>query len=145
METQNTRAVDDLRSAYSNKIRCGDLKAFCVSNTLYDKHRKAGPASASQILELSGIPTLKKYCESLSAEAQFKALAAFLEHQVPTLVGSVRQWLLQGSDDVTLERGKALQDSLVRARDQYGNVWPGYKPNVIGELTLPVESTSRRA
>ena len=104
----------------------GDLKVFCVSNTDYLRHRNDERSIALKHLELSGITALRRYCQSIPAEAQFRAVAAFLEHQVPTLVGSIRQWVLQGSDGVTTERAEALRRVLERSDECFRQVCLGY-------------------
>ncbi|GMF67909.1 unnamed protein product [Aspergillus oryzae] len=63
-------------------------------------------------IELSGIRELRRYCQLVPAEAQFRFTAAFIEHRVPAVVRSVKQWALAGSDDVTAERADALRQIL---------------------------------
>jgi hypothetical protein len=127
--------TNDLRKKHCSKVMDGDLKVFCVSNWEYNQYielRKDEPFSASRHEELSGIKALRLYCQLIPAEAQFKAAGAFLEHQVPGLVGSIRQWLLQDSDGVTAE---ALAGSLNRARAECNGV--SLHPSKLNGVRLP--------
>jgi hypothetical protein len=63
-------------------------------------------------IELSGIPELRQFCHLIPARAQFEAVATFLDHQVPSHLGSIRQWLIQGSDGLTAERANLLREAL---------------------------------
>jgi hypothetical protein len=89
-----------------------DIQVFCVSNTLYRDHRQDPPDSAEAYLNLSGILDLRRYCQLVPAEAGLRATRAFLTHQVPALLGSIRQWVLAGSDTITTERAATLSRAL---------------------------------
>lgn len=95
----------------------GDLKVFCVSNKDYWSYRDGGHLIAQKHSDLSGIAALRRYCQSIPAEAQFRAVVGFLERQVPTLIGSIRQWVLQGSDDMTAQRAETLRSALSRSEE----------------------------
>lgn len=89
-----------------------DVRIFCVSNDLYSRHRRNGLAHADEYLELSRIPQLRRYCQLVPAEAQFRFVAAFLEHRAPAVLRSVKQWTLAGLDNVTAERAQSLRQVL---------------------------------
>jgi hypothetical protein len=95
----------------------GDLKVFCVSNKDYWGYRDGDRLIAQKHSDLSGIAALRRYCQSIPAEAQFRAVVGFLEHQVPTLIGSIRQWVLQGSDDMTAQRAETLRRVLSHSEE----------------------------
>ncbi|KAJ5759389.1 hypothetical protein N7520_006545 [Penicillium odoratum] len=104
-----------------------DIQVFCISNTLYRDHREDPPDSAEAYLKLIGILDMRRYCQLVPAEAGLRATWAFLTHQVPSLLGSIRQWLLAGSDAITAEKAATLSRALkyvettlhnVRHRDQ---------------------------
>jgi len=73
---------------------------------------------ARPIVELSGIPELRRYCQSIPAAAQFEAVTAYLQHQVPSMIGSIRQWLLQGAEGLTVERAQSLRNALESSKAQ---------------------------
>ncbi|PYH87881.1 hypothetical protein BO71DRAFT_424076 [Aspergillus ellipticus CBS 707.79] len=107
---RNTRVTNALIRAWGEKAR-----VFCVSNRLYADHRENDAEQASQYLELSGIKELRRYCQSVPAEAQFRATEAFLQNQVPGLLGSITQWALAGSNAVTVSRAEVLRAVLTAA------------------------------
>jgi len=109
VERRNLKVQDGLIREHSKNVMDRDLRVFCVSNTDYQKHRNEEYPIAKRHSELSGIAGLRKYCQSIPAKAQFRAVTAFLQHQVPTLVGSIKQWILQGSDSMTVEKADAFQ------------------------------------
>jgi hypothetical protein len=90
-------------------VQMADLKIFCVSNKDYFEHRHDEQDRAELRLELSGILGLRRYCHSIPAEAQFTAAAAFIEHEAPALVGSLRQWSVAGSDQVPAKEADELR------------------------------------
>ncbi|EAW18094.1 uncharacterized protein NFIA_080380 [Aspergillus fischeri NRRL 181] len=107
---RNKRVTESLSRAWSNQAR-----VFCVSNKLYADHRANDPEQANGYLELSGITELRRYCQSVPADAQLRATESFLQNQVPALLGSLTQWALAGSDAVTVGRAEVLRDALNEA------------------------------
>ena len=126
MERRNAKVRTELISEYSANVMNGDLKVFCVSNTDYLSYRNDESPIARKYSDLSGIAAMREYCQLIPAEAQFRAVAGFLEHQVPTLVGSIRQWTLQGSDNITVERAEKLKHVLERSEEYLQQVCPCY-------------------
>lgn len=100
---RNLNVSRELRRKYD------DIRVFCVSNTLYSEHRNSDPTQADRYLELTGIRELRRYCQLVPAEAQMRATTAFLEDEVPAMVGSIRQWALSGTDPVTAEKAAQLR------------------------------------
>lgn len=99
-----------------------DDRVFCVSNDLYSEHRRSGLPHADEYLDLSRIPQLRRYCQLVPAEAQFRFAAAFLEHRAPAVLRSVKQWTLAGLDNVTAEKAKALRQVLSNAEGVFRQV-----------------------
>ncbi|KAJ5950769.1 uncharacterized protein N7479_009182 [Penicillium vulpinum] len=97
--------------------RHADIRVFSISNTLYSKYRSGGKTQADAYVDLSGIRELRRYCQLVPAESQMRSTSAFLEHQVPALLGSIRQWALSGTDSVTAERSAILRRVLENARE----------------------------
>ncbi|KAJ5646831.1 hypothetical protein N7490_003203 [Penicillium lividum] len=106
MNRRNENARRQLAAKYNN------IQVFCISNTLYRDHREDPPDSAEAYLKLSGILDLRRYCQLVPAEAGLRATRAFLTHQVPALLGSIRQWVLAGSDAITVEKAATLRRAL---------------------------------
>ncbi|GIJ92098.1 hypothetical protein Asppvi_011073 [Aspergillus pseudoviridinutans] len=107
---RNRRVTEALSRAWKNQARI-----FCVSNKLYADHRANDHEQANGYLELSGITELRRYCQSVPADAQLRATESFLQNQVPALLGSLTQWALAGSDSVTASRAEVLRDALKEA------------------------------
>ncbi|KAE8140646.1 hypothetical protein BDV38DRAFT_240075 [Aspergillus pseudotamarii] len=103
VESRNLRVTRQLLQNHGAEVR-----VFCVSNEWYSKYRQDANRHADTYIGLSGIRELRRYCQLVPAEAQFRFTAAFIEHRVPAVVRSVKQWVLAGSDDVTAERADAL-------------------------------------
>jgi hypothetical protein len=82
-------------------------------------------------IDLSGIPELRCFCQLIPAKVQFEAVATFLDHQVPTLLGSIRQWLVQGSDGLTVERAKFLRENLEYSKNQFLQVSLSYSTTLL--------------
>lgn len=64
---------------------------------------------AQKYIQLSGIVQLRRYCQSVPAEAQWRATATFLEAQVPAFLGSVSQWTLSAPGSISAGRAAALR------------------------------------
>ncbi|KAE8370056.1 hypothetical protein BDV27DRAFT_140731 [Aspergillus caelatus] len=107
VESRNLRVTRQLLQNHGAEVR-----VFCVSNEWYSKYRQDANRHADTYIGLSGIRELRRYCQLVPAEAQFRFTAAFIEHRVPAVVRSVKQWALAGSDDVTAERADALRQVL---------------------------------
>ncbi|KAF2801711.1 uncharacterized protein BDZ99DRAFT_528183 [Mytilinidion resinicola] len=118
VQGRNDRVRASLHETYSDRVFERDLRIFCVSNVEYSEYRNEDVTLGGPHVNLSGIPELRQYCQLIPAAAQFGAVAAFLEHQVPSLLGSIRQWLLQGTDGLTAERADALRAALDSSRDR---------------------------
>jgi hypothetical protein len=127
MDTRRTRVTTELANQYSGHVLNGDLRVFCVSNKEYADYRDGESSTSQASLELSGIIGLRQFCLLIPAEAQFRAVTAFLTHRVPTLLGSTRQWLLQGSDALTVERADALRQMLSDCEGRFHRVGSHFK------------------
>ncbi|KNG83860.1 hypothetical protein ANOM_007635 [Aspergillus nomiae NRRL 13137] len=106
VEGRNLRVTNQLHQNH------GEVRVFCISNEWYSQYRQDANRHADTYIGLSGIPELRRYCQLVPADAQFRFTAAFIKHRVPAVVRSVRQWVLAGSDDVTVERAVALRQVL---------------------------------
>ncbi|KAL4991483.1 hypothetical protein BDW68DRAFT_142463 [Aspergillus falconensis] len=111
IETRNKLVAADLSKKYQP-----DVRIFCVSSKLYSDHRRDDGEQAAEYIRLSGIPELRRYCQAIPAEAQLRATSAFLKNRVPALLGSLNQWVLAGSNTVTVERAATLRRVLDEAQ-----------------------------
>ena len=100
---RNMRVTESLSRAWGNQTRI-----FCVSNRLYTDHREMDLEQANQYLELSGIKELRRYCQSVPADAQLRATESFLQNQLPAILGSITLWASASADAVTVSRAETL-------------------------------------
>ncbi|GLB21784.1 hypothetical protein AtubIFM61612_002334 [Aspergillus tubingensis] len=107
---RNTSVTNSLLHALGEMARI-----FCVSNKLYSDHREDDPRQANGYLALSGIQELRRYCQSVPADAQFRATVSYLQHEVPALLGSITQWALAGTSTMTMARAQVLRRVLTEA------------------------------
>ncbi|KAF2263942.1 hypothetical protein CC78DRAFT_581063 [Lojkania enalia] len=120
IDRRNNEITTQLINNYSGDVKDGNLEIFCISNKDYFAHRYDEQRLAESRLELTGILGLRKYCHSIPAAAQFDAAAAFIEHEVPAFLGSLKQWSVSGSDiDVNKEEEirhlmKCLEETAIR-------------------------------
>lgn len=108
---RNTKVSQELLTKHEG------IRVFCVSNTLYAKHRASRTHQAEAYVDLSGIRELRNYCQLVPAEAQLRATRTFFNHEVPALLLSLRQWALSGADSVTAERAATLRERLRNVED----------------------------
>ncbi|KAL4912376.1 hypothetical protein BDW62DRAFT_215060 [Aspergillus aurantiobrunneus] len=104
IEARNELVVTSLSNQYS-----ADVRVFCVSSNLYKHYRADDSEQSSEYIQLSGIPELRRYCQSVPADAQLRATSGFLRIRVPALLGSLNQWMLAGSNAVTIDRAATLR------------------------------------
>lgn len=62
---------------------------FCVSNTTYEKYAEKGN---NELVQSSGIPQLRQFCHSITAEAQFREASHFLRSTLPSIIHSLELW-----------------------------------------------------
>ncbi|EAU36995.1 predicted protein [Aspergillus terreus NIH2624] len=109
-----SRRNDQVTQTLSRK-RNDRARVFCVSNTLYSDHREDDRDQADEYIRLSGIPELRRYCQSVPAEAQLRSTESFIKNQAPAILGSLTQWTLARTDSVTVDRAETLRQVLSEA------------------------------
>ncbi|KAL2828351.1 hypothetical protein BJY01DRAFT_228475 [Aspergillus pseudoustus] len=110
---RNLRVTKSLLRAYKDL----QIRVFCVSNSLYRDHRAMDPEQASAYLELSGIRELRRYCQSVPADAQLRETESFLRNQLPATLGSLIIWASASGDVATASRAETLR-GVLREADQ---------------------------
>ena len=90
IKARNEHVKEGLQKAYAAKAPGEKLDVFCISNTTYEKYAEKGNA---QLVDASGIPQLRKFCQSITAEAQFREALHFLRSTLPNLLNSVELWV----------------------------------------------------
>ena len=87
---RNERVASGLQAAYATRAPAGRLDVFCVSNKWYNKFSRKGNA---ELVQASGIPALRQFCHSITANAQLREARHFLQARLFALVNSAELWV----------------------------------------------------
>lgn len=100
----------------------GDLDIFCVGNEDYQNSAELCGETAALAIKGSGIPSLRRFCHSIPARAQFRATNHFLAVQLKGLVQSVELWHSAGSKHNALQRPSDDFSGNLRKVGRYGYI-----------------------
>lgn len=89
IEARNSHVREGLQRAYATKAPDGHLDVFCVSNKNYDKYSRKGN---STLVVASGIPEVRRFCHSVTAEAQLREAQHFLRSALFSFLNSLEMW-----------------------------------------------------
>lgn len=93
IDARNCHVKQGLQSAYAAKVPGGNLEVFCVSNTIYEKFsKKANNDMVHGMVMGSGIPELRQFCHSVTAEARLLEAKHFLQSSLSSLLNSIDTW-----------------------------------------------------
>lgn len=81
---------EGVQQAYASEIPDGKLNVFCVSNTVYEKHSRKGNR---EYVDASGIVELRRFCHSITAEAQLREAQHYLHSVLASLLNSLGLWV----------------------------------------------------
>ncbi len=112
IEARNRHVKEGLQNAYASKVPGGKLEVFCVSNTKYEKFSRKGN---TEFVIASGIPELRRFCHSITAEAQLLEAKHFLQSTLSSLLNSIELWADSSQVRSDVENSVAresLQDTL---------------------------------
>jgi hypothetical protein len=113
---RNIHVKDGLQKAYASKVPGGKLEVFCVSNTTYEKYAKKGNGD---MVSASGIPELRRFCHSVTADAQLLEAKHFLKSKLASLLNSLELWagtpLPPPSDDDEADDDSGPDESIIEA------------------------------
>jgi len=127
IDARNCHVRKELQDAYGPKVPGEQLGVFCVSNTMYEKFsKKANGDMVRNMVTGSGIPELRRFCQSITAEARLLEAKHFLRSSLPSLLDSLDVWtntapVTAGTDDdytrinVDREAIKAIEDRILCA------------------------------
>lgn len=90
MRSRNENVCRGLQAAYASEMGGGqDLSVFCVSNAWYDEYTLGGNRG---LITDSQIPALRKYCRTISVEAQLAEARQYLRCEMPEVLTSLGLW-----------------------------------------------------
>jgi hypothetical protein len=109
---RNRDVSSHLQSLYNSDLREGNLKTFCISNTIYWQERDKPTQKALPFLNLSGIIELRRYCIGIVAESHLKETINYMKNEIPTLLNSVQIWIDASLGDANAERKQEILNTV---------------------------------
>ena len=89
IEARNQYIKAGLQKAYAAKVPNQTLDVFCVSNTMYRDNSEIGNIPKVQA---SGIPELRIFCQTMTADARQREAIHFLSSTLGSLLNSLELW-----------------------------------------------------
>ncbi|KID65368.1 Dynamin, GTPase domain protein, partial [Metarhizium hybridum] len=130
IEARNQHVKRGLQSAYASKIPDQTLDVFCVSNKIYEKHV---PKGNSEFVAASGIPELRRFCHTITADAQLQEATHFLKSSIPSFLTSLEIRLGSlCSGDEKLARFQQARNSIHRGLDEMVKLNSDYHSQIVG-------------
>jgi hypothetical protein len=122
IHTRNDAVTRSLVTTFGHCAGPGNaLRVFCVSSSYYRTYRREPQKpDHPDWLALSGIIALRRHCLGLTADAQLRSLAVYVNEAVTGLIADVRQWARTGEDNVGVETRAAL-DEIERRTGEVNN------------------------
>lgn len=117
IEARNEHVRQNLQSVYSSEMEGRMLEVFCVSNKWYEKYC---PKGNTKFVEASGVPDLRRFCHTVTADAQFNEAKHFLKSRLSALLitldlwadSSLRKQEVEQPDDSILAKVKGIMDEI---------------------------------
>jgi hypothetical protein len=104
VDARNHHVKDGLQKAYASKVPGGRLEVFCVSNTTYEKFSKKGNAD---MVRASGVPELRRFCHTITADAQLREAKNFLQSTLSSTLCSIALWAKDSPNSLRIRDGRA--------------------------------------
>jgi hypothetical protein len=105
VQARNDQVVEGLQSAYAAKVPGGSLPVFCVSNETYKKFTRKGNLD---MVRASGIPALRSFCYSITAQSQLLESKYLLTSRLESLLNSLHIWVESCQKHIA---GRSVQSS----------------------------------
>ena len=108
ISARNSHIAAGLQAAYASKVPGGKLDVFCVSSKLYDKF--SGSAD-SDLLRVSGISELRRFCHSITAAARLLHAQNFHGSKLPSLMNSIELWTNKRTKEKVLRNPGVIEQA----------------------------------
>lgn len=118
MKLRNSKVTAELRTRYQTPADKEALNIFCVSNTLYWDNRNRSKQAALSTIDLSGIPSVRRYCIGIVADNHLKATVEYIKNEIPALLGSIELWVQAGSGNGSAERKDQILKAVVEVQKE---------------------------
>ena len=113
---RNDHVRSALRRNYQSKTPGDHLNVFCVSNKLYEENRD------SETVTISGIPEVRQFCRSITADAQLLDAQNFLDNSLPDLIATAKIWATrqkwENRDKERMEKIREKKEMIYEVFDQ---------------------------
>ncbi|KAH7316951.1 hypothetical protein B0I35DRAFT_434291 [Stachybotrys elegans] len=119
VQARNGHVRENLQSLFASEMHGRRLDVFCVSNKWYEKYC---PKGNIEFVHASGIPELRRFCHTISADAQFKEAKNFLKARMSACLNSLDIW---ASSLLNAQQKPTLNASIVTKLDNIRNQIPG--------------------
>ncbi|KAM0549484.1 hypothetical protein ACHAPJ_009300 [Fusarium lateritium] len=117
IRARNEHVKENLQNVYSSEMNGRKLDVFCVSNKWYEKYC---PKGNTDFVDASGIPELRRFCHTLTADAQFNEARHFLRSRLSALLNTLDLWATSSLDkqDEIAELDGSVYARVKELRDQ---------------------------
>ncbi|KAF4335290.1 hypothetical protein FBEOM_10865 [Fusarium beomiforme] len=121
VQARNEHVKRNLQKAYSSEMDGRKLDVFCVSNKWYEKYC---PKGNNTFVDASGIPDLRRFCHTLTADAQLNEAKHFLRARLSALLNTIDLWANSWLDkqDKIEELDDSVRIKAKEALDQIPNL-----------------------
>lgn len=92
---------------------------FCVSSKLYEKFSKS---QDSALFRVSGIPELRRHCNSITAAARLLHAQNFLQSKLPSLLNSMDLWTTIKTEEKIIDR-ESLDEAMEKMTEMVGAIF----------------------
>jgi len=119
-----------LRTAYAAKVPGNSLEVFCISNTTYEKYTRKGDID---MIAASGIPSLRSFCYSVTAQKQLLEAQHFLKSRLGVLLNSMEIWVdgfQENQSNVAQSSSEETTDALYELEVNVGLLAVNYAPSL---------------
>lgn len=86
-----------------------NLDVFCVSNKWYEKYC---PKGNDKFVEASGVPDVRRFCHTVTADAQLNEAKHFLKSRLSAMLNTLNLW----ADSSLQKQEKEKLDESIRTK-----------------------------
>jgi len=131
---RNDMVKDELKQAYASKVKDGQLNVFCVCNKIYQELAEEGDV---EMVIASGVPSLRRFCYSITAKSQLEEAKNFLDGGIASLLTPMQLWVDSTQNvAVDLKAKKVISDKMTELEQEVGLL----QASLCSELTAPDRS-----
>uniref|UniRef100_A0A8H7K460 G domain-containing protein n=2 Tax=Clonostachys TaxID=110564 RepID=A0A8H7K460_BIOOC len=108
VKARNAHVKEGLQRAYSSELDVpqGQLNVFCVSNTTYEKYSRKGK---TEFVQDSGIPAVRQFCHSITADAQLRHARQVLQCELAGRLNSLILWASSLHSHVAIQADQSYE------------------------------------